>query len=97
MLSTPLFCDTELTCKLRAKIIYGRSTSLIQPTGIPPHVELYIKLDAARQQILDLPDSIIQGIGRLLEEKGVMAGNITRDVMEQMLVKAIQTLSNRSP
>ena len=97
LLSTPLFGGTELTCKLRAKIIYGRSTSLIQPTGISPHVELYIKLDAARKQILDLPDSIIQGIGRLLEEKGVMAGNITRDVMEQMLVKAIQTLSNRSP
>ncbi|KAH9148505.1 hypothetical protein AeRB84_008162 [Aphanomyces euteiches] len=95
LLSTYLFTDPDLASKLRSKIIYGSSTNVIQPTGIPPHVELYRKLDAARQQILDLPDSIIQGIGRLLEEKGVMAGNITREIMEQMLAKAIQTLTNQ--
>ncbi|KAG2768786.1 hypothetical protein JG687_00015097 [Phytophthora cactorum] len=63
----------------------------MKATGIPPHVELYKQLLQVQASIDKLPPVILQGISNLIEEKGVAAGNITK----QMLETTIESLLER--
>lgn len=60
----------------------------MQPTGIPPYIELHKKLDKQQQSIYTLLSILEQRMEQVLERKSVAAGNITR----QMLRDEIQSL-----
>ncbi|ETM46720.1 hypothetical protein L914_08435 [Phytophthora nicotianae] len=51
------------------------------PTGIPPYIELYQKLDRQQQSVDELPSRLEERMERVLEKKGVAAGNITREML----------------
>lgn len=41
---------------------------------------------------MELPDQILDGVRKIVDEKGLMAGNITRDVLESTIAKAMSNL-----
>jgi hypothetical protein len=53
---------------------------------------LYKKLDNIQNSIDRLPPVLIQGVGTLLEEKGVAAGNITVQLLEDTMKKLFMTV-----
>lgn len=61
-------------------------------TGIPPHVELYKKIDKMQLSIDQLPPVLLEGMSKVLEEKGVAAGNITKQILEDMIKGLLETV-----
>ncbi|KAG2768651.1 hypothetical protein PC129_g17711 [Phytophthora cactorum] len=61
LLSTYIFTNASALHGLRAKLEDGE-TEWMQPTGIPPHIELYKKLDRQQRSIVALP-SILKSSG----------------------------------
>ncbi|OWY97643.1 LOW QUALITY PROTEIN: hypothetical protein PHMEG_00031781, partial [Phytophthora megakarya] len=61
--------------------------------GIPPHIELYKQQEDTNKAVNDLPAILFDGFSKLLEEKGVAAGHITKSVLEntirQLLAKTV--------
>ena len=94
LLSTPLFCNPEMVTYLRSKLIFGFESPVLRSAGIPPHVELYKRLDKHHESILSLPKIIIEAIDKMLEDKGVQAGNITREYLQNTVSTAIAGLTN---
>ncbi|KAG6941530.1 hypothetical protein JG688_00018620 [Phytophthora aleatoria] len=84
---TYIFTNASVLHDLRAKLEDGEP-EWMQPTGIPPHIELYKKLDSQQRSIDALLSILEHRMEQVLERKGVVAGNITR----QMLRDEIQSL-----
>ncbi|KAG2875562.1 hypothetical protein PC114_g24647 [Phytophthora cactorum] len=59
-------------------------------TGDPPHIEIYKQLEDLKEAIKRLPDALLSGVGDLLNEKYVAAGNITRNVLEQTIRQLLE-------
>ncbi|KAG2977934.1 hypothetical protein PC123_g26046 [Phytophthora cactorum] len=59
-------------------------------TGDPPHIEIYKQLEDLKEAIKRLPDALLSGVGDLLDEKYVAAGNITRNVLEQTIRQLLE-------
>ena len=70
ILSTPLFCNPGMRLYLQSILISGFESAVLRPSGIPPHVELFRKLDKNYKSIISLPQIILQGVGKILEDKG---------------------------
>jgi hypothetical protein len=87
LLSTWMFAVKNT---LFSKIRCDHSSSYIHATGIPPHVEVYKQLKENAQALQDLPDIIISKMSNLIEEKGVAAGNITKELLTTTLRNIIQ-------
>ncbi|KUG01951.1 hypothetical protein AM587_10001959 [Phytophthora nicotianae] len=82
LLSTIVFTSVSVFHSLQEQLQLGDS-SWMHPTGIPPYIELYKKLDKQQQSIDLLPDKLEQRMEAILEKKGVAAGNITRDLLHE--------------
>jgi hypothetical protein len=54
-------------------------------TGIPPHIAIMIKIE-------NVPQRVLQGADMLLEDKGVAAGNITKNDLLQTLEGFVQQM-----
>ncbi|ETK88687.1 hypothetical protein L915_07090 [Phytophthora nicotianae] len=80
LLSTLLFTDPSVRHALGGMLEVGDS-KWMETTGIPPHIDLYRKLDSQQKSIDALPDMLERRMERVLEEKGVAAGNITRELL----------------
>ena len=78
---------------LQSILIVGFESPVMRPSGISPHVELFRKLDKNYNSILSLPGIILEGVGKILEEKGIQAGNVTREFLERTVSGAIAGLS----
>ncbi|OWZ08853.1 LOW QUALITY PROTEIN: hypothetical protein PHMEG_00018539 [Phytophthora megakarya] len=66
--------------KLTIKLEYSE-TSWMKASGIPPHIELYKKIDKQQQSIDALPSMLEKRMENVLERKGVAAGNITQELL----------------
>ncbi|ETL40315.1 hypothetical protein L916_08476 [Phytophthora nicotianae] len=53
------------------------------PTDIPPYIELYQKLDRQQESVDELTSRLEERMERVLEKKGVAAGNITREMLRE--------------
>ena len=87
LLASVLFGDMQLATGLRSNVTLTSNT--MQPTGIPPHVALHVQLERNMEAIRALPQEVSEGIEKLLEDKGVTAGNITQTLLEEVLKKAV--------
>ena len=97
LLNTPLFADPDMKNYLASIVRSGFDSSAMRASGIPPHIELYRSLEKNHSSIMDLPRIILNGVGKILEEKGVAAGNITKEILEQSLANAFRGMSNLVP
>jgi len=88
LLSTYLFRHSDVLDQLRCHLVLG-SSSWMKPTGIPPHVELYKQLQVMQRSIDDLAPVLLEGISTMIEEKGVAAGNITKELLEATIEKLL--------
>ncbi|KAG6971862.1 hypothetical protein JG687_00001808 [Phytophthora cactorum] len=84
LLSSNLFRHPKVITQLRSQLV-GEAASWMKPTGIPPHVELYKQLKCLQSSIDNLPPVLLGGMSNLIEEKGVAAGNITKDMLESTI------------
>jgi hypothetical protein len=73
------------------------SSTWMIPTGIPPHIELYQKIDKLQNSVDELRPSLLEGMGSLLEEKGIAAGNITKDVLEDTIKRVLTQVGLNRP
>ena len=89
LLSTLIFCNNTAMSQLKNRVIVSDS-KWMRATGIPPHVELYRQQQQTLTAIEALPDIVTGRISRLIEEKGVSAGNITKEVLREMLQEALE-------
>ncbi|RHY22055.1 hypothetical protein DYB32_009631, partial [Aphanomyces invadans] len=87
LLASSLFGDVQMAAHLRSKVTLLSTT--MQPTGIPPHVGLHLLLETNLEAIRALPNEVREGVAKLLEDKGVTAGNITQSLLEELLKKAV--------
>ncbi|KAH9134534.1 hypothetical protein AeRB84_019705 [Aphanomyces euteiches] len=67
-------------------------STVVKPTGIPPHVSLYACIGESQNAIEALPDIIVDRI----EEKGVAAGNITHTLLKSTIADIIRETTNLS-
>lgn len=84
LLATPLFRDPTASGRLRLEVITNDSRWM-RASGIPPHIALYKQLQQSNETIARLPDVLLSGFARVLDEKGAAAGNITRSTLEEII------------
>ena len=89
---TPLFTDKDLLSSLRNVLVSGYESPYLVATGIPPHVEVYKLLEKNERSISKMPTLIMNGIAQVIEDKGVKAGHITRDILESVLKSALSKI-----
>jgi hypothetical protein len=82
LLSTFIFTNPNALTELRGKLENDELTRM-HATGIPPHIELYRKLDMQQKSIDALPELLEERMEQVLEKKGVAAGNITRELLRE--------------
>ncbi|ETV63861.1 hypothetical protein H257_19199 [Aphanomyces astaci] len=68
------------------------ASNILQPTGIPPQVGLHAQLEQTSVLVRTLPTEICEGIEKILEDKGVTAGNITQSLLEKLLKDAVASV-----
>ncbi|KAF0710697.1 hypothetical protein AaE_012419 [Aphanomyces astaci] len=89
LLSTALFVEPGLAASLRLFVICGLESQCLVASGIPPHVELMRQLDKNQKSIQDISSIVLSGVREIVDEKGLAAGNVTREFFESTLTKAI--------
>lgn len=95
LFGTHLFTNGDTMKALRDALASNETSvvpSWMHPTGVPPYIMLYEKLDRQHSTILQLPSEIENRISSLLETCGVAAGNITKGVLESTIASLITKL-----
>ncbi|OWZ02616.1 hypothetical protein PHMEG_00025797 [Phytophthora megakarya] len=82
LLSTSIFADLALQHELVTNLDSGQCTWM-EHTGIPPHIELYKKRDKQQEPIDAFPTDLSKEWKKVLEEKYVAVGNITRSILPE--------------
>ncbi|KAF0704091.1 hypothetical protein AaE_015112 [Aphanomyces astaci] len=90
LLAYVLFGDLTLANTLGSTVTLA--SNILQPTGIPPHVGLHTQLEQTSVLVCTLPSEICEGIEKILEDKGVTAGNITQSLLEKLLKDAVASV-----
>ena len=71
-------------------VISGLSSAAIQATGLPPHVLSWLNHQRIEDLIKELPEKVQSGIGAVLQENGVAAGNVTRQEIERIMTQLLE-------
>jgi hypothetical protein len=70
--------DSAMVFKLKS-IVTMEETDSFRPTGIPSRIVLMRELSSIGVTVARIPSTILDGVDKLLEDKGAMAGHVTRD------------------
>ncbi|KAF0713999.1 hypothetical protein AaE_011663 [Aphanomyces astaci] len=97
LLQTALFCSVNTRESLMTNLAVPNSVTTLRSTGIPPHIEIYKKLEANHASILAIPSAVLGGVTQILEERGAMAAHITKDVLESCLTTALSGCMQARP
>lgn len=89
LFSTHVFRSVGLLSNLRTRLM-NDLVSWMSPTGIPPHIEMYRKQQQIQDAVQKLPSVLMVGIGNLLDEKGVRAGNITHELLKETIATLLR-------
>ncbi|ETV82799.1 hypothetical protein H257_04583 [Aphanomyces astaci] len=92
LLSTSLFTNPDLFANLTTIVISGSTSSCLRASGIPPYVEIYRKLGKNEVILISMPAKILDGVRSIVEDHGVVAGNITRSVLESSIASALSSI-----
>ncbi|KAG6948702.1 hypothetical protein JG687_00015310 [Phytophthora cactorum] len=95
LLSTALFRDTTMLTDMSESLSIGDATWMT-PTGIPPHVKLYKQLQNVQRSIDNLPPVLLDGMSTFIESKEVVAGNITRGLLESTIESLLERWASPS-
>jgi hypothetical protein len=79
LLSSYIFRCPDVLSRLEGLLATGNSW--MRPTGIPPHVELFQEHVETRAALRQLPDLLLEGFDKLLQERSVGRESITRDTL----------------
>ena len=94
LMSTVLFTHGSMYNLLTPLVNISFESDVIKATGIPPHVELYRQLTKNHNAIVALPNQVAERVKEVIEEKGVAAGNITKDLLQTMLDNSLQNFAS---
>ena len=67
---------------------------MMRETGIPPHVEIYKQQQRTLDAVQRLPSTLMDGMAALIEDKGVGAGNITKELLRDTIRSLIAEVSS---
>lgn len=96
LFSTYLFRNHS-ALKEAIPVISGIMSPVLTPNGLPPHVLSWLNDSKIMDGIDGLPSKILGGMGRILQENGVNAGNITKEMLETMMKNLLEAdRSNRT-
>ena len=95
LLSTYIFRNQSVMMQLKERVV-TRNSKWMKPTGIPPHIELYRQQQETLDAVEALPDILVERMGKLIEEKGVGAGNITKELMQEMILNLMSQIGLQS-
>jgi len=64
----------------------------MRPTGIPPHIGVMIELKTVTETLRTLPDSLVENIGRIIEEREATASRpVTKDDVRVVVSETFQS------
>lgn len=86
-----LFCQPQVLNLLRENVVCNRAgvTDIIQPTGIPPHIQVLVEHQKTQSLLQELPSVLMGSMQNLLEQRDVAAGNITPDAIQRIFQQSI--------
>lgn len=84
---TPIFQDRCLMETLSQKVVcrHAIPSDQLRATGIPPHISLLMQVQSVAPALESLKPAIRSDLERILEERSVAAGAVTRHGLEQLL------------
>ena len=65
-------------------------------TGIPPYTDLAKRLSNLERAVESLPKVILAGCSKLMDEKGVASGNITKSYLEELIIRLLDERDSRN-
>tara|TARA_R110002050_G_scaffold178559_2_gene311784 strand:+ start:587 stop:2482 length:1896 start_codon:yes stop_codon:yes gene_type:complete len=71
-------------------IVSGVSSPVLSGTGLPPHVLTWRNQMDVKSYMEGIPNKLLEGVGDVLRREGVAAGNITKEVMEEMMQRLLE-------
>ncbi|RHY84001.1 hypothetical protein DYB26_009559 [Aphanomyces astaci] len=92
LLASVLFGNASMTMQLTARVTIA--STLMQPTGIPPHVSMHTQLETNLAAVRELPGEIRNNIEAILDAKGITSGNITHALLEELLNNAVSRIAS---
>ncbi|KAF0683756.1 hypothetical protein As57867_024137, partial [Aphanomyces stellatus] len=95
LLQTALFRGTTLIDSLRPRVVLA--SGVLQPTGLPPYVQIYCQLDENRAALTTLPTTVLAGVRELLDEHDLATGTVTPAFIENVVSNLYTRLKPLSP
>ena len=92
LLQTVLFCNPQMLKYLQSILVSSHDSKILRATGIPPHVEVYKRLDKNHDAIESIPSLVLKGMKKLLDDAGTTAGYISREILEQTISSALASI-----
>ena len=80
---TEIQSNVEVCCAVKSPVL--------EASGLPPHVLCWMNEDKIMQNMERLPNDIMGRIDGVLKENGVAAGNITVELMQNMITQLLET------
>jgi hypothetical protein len=71
-------------------ILVGHSSPILSASGLPPHVLSWLHDSEVKAMVAALPEKILGGVGEVLKREGVASGNITKELMQEMISNLLQ-------
>ncbi|KAF0754916.1 hypothetical protein AaE_005148 [Aphanomyces astaci] len=87
---TPIFRQPLMLEALKAEL--ATTNQRLQPSGIPPYIEVYRLLEHQGSSIDAMPRRIVDQMRGILDERDVTHGTITSVLIKQTIVDALQVL-----
>ena len=84
LFNTYLFRNFSLL-KDAIQVVCSVTSPVLKASGLPPHILSWLNESKIIDLIDGLPTRILNGVGRVLQENGVNAGNITKEMLETMM------------
>lgn len=91
LLSTPLFADVSMLARVRPFLT--TSSTLLHPTGIPPHISIHARIEDIYQLLTAMPIEIKSLVESLFKDYGGSAGYLTRNVLEETLTNVLRSMN----
>ncbi|KAJ8569251.1 hypothetical protein ON010_g6009 [Phytophthora cinnamomi] len=83
-MASAIFRDVNLMDSLKRKLVRDNMSSLV-PTGIPPYIHLYEQQRETKKAIERMPDVLLSGISKLLDEKRVGTGAMRKEELQSTI------------
>jgi len=77
----------------RIDLISGLSSPVLSANGLPPHVLSWLNHLRIQDLLTEMPQKILEGIGTTLQENGIAAGNVTKELLESMMRNLVETVT----